>query len=359
MSETVGFEHEESLGPDDPGSMANKLARMAEAKPIEAPPAKTEEELAAETAREAESQEAERVETEAAAAAEAERVAAEAAVLPEPPEPKFSTVEEYQKALKEAETRMHTATTEAAEDRKAKEALTAEIELTKKELAEVKTAQEVAAAEAAKLVPKAERKAAYAEALKKIKAISLTRDPETGEVVYPDDYDDQVAEAWASTSVDPKEVAKEAAQLAREELKRERAGEEADRKAADAKTAAEKEVEGNAKVRADAEKMATEQGLDMTPGSADYRLFYSHVDELANDPKHEYRDKSFEEQVKWATGGVRQVLGKKIEMTDAERAAAKRNQDRNAVLGRGITRVAPPEPPKQRSMQEILQSQHR
>ena len=324
---TEGLEHEESLGPDDPGSMAYKLARAAEA-PLAA------------------------VEPEAAPAVEepepAEAVTApeEDGTPPEPPKPKFESIEDYDKALKEAETRMHTATTEAAEARKAREDLAAEMELTKQELATIREGQEAAAAEIAKTVPKTERKAAFAEALKKIQSIPLSRDDD-GNVVYPEDYDDQVAEAWAGTSVDPQEVAKEAAKLAREELRRERQVE-------DTRNAAEREEADRVQVRSDAEKMASEQGLDMTPGSADYRLFYSHVDELAGDPKHEYRDKPFEEQVKWAAGGVRQILGKKIEMTDAERAAAKRNQERNAVLERGITRQVTTEPPKQRTMNEIL-----
>jgi len=324
---TVGFEHEDSLGPDDPGSMAFKLARAAEA-PRQA--------VVAEAAPVIEEPEP----------IEAVVAPKEDETPPEPPKPKYSTVEEYDKAYKEAETRMHTATEEAATERKAREDLAAEIELTRQELAAVRTEQEASAAEIAKTAPKTERKAAFAEALKKIQSIPLSRG-EDGEVVYPDDYDDQVAEAWAGTSVDPQEVAKEAAKLAREEIKRERQVE-------DNRTAAEREEAGRVQIRADAEKMAAEQGLDMAPGSADYRLFYSHVDELANDPKHEYRDKPFEEQVKWAAGGVRQVLGKKIEMTDAERAAAKRNQDRNAVLERGITRQVTTEQPKQRSMNEIL-----
>ena len=344
---TEGLEHEESLGPDNPGSMAFKLARAAEApqkKTVELSPEEIEAaRQAGITADETAAQEvtAAEAEVDAAANATSEKESPES-----PDKTKDWTIEDYQKALKEAETRMHTATTESADDRKARANLEAEIKLTKKELADVRAEQEAAAAEIAKAVPKTERKAAFAEALKKIQAIPLTRG-EDGEVVYPDDYDDQVAEAWAGTSVDPEEVAKIAAKLAREELKRERQVE-------DTRTAAEKETEERVKVRADADKIAVGQGLDMTPGSADYRLFYSYVDELANDPKHEYRDKPFEEQVKWAAGGVRQVLGKKIEMTDAERAAAKRNQDRNAVLERGITRVITPETPKQRTMNEIL-----
>ncbi len=331
---TEGMEHEESLGPDNPGSMAFKLARAAEAprqaaaEPeaapvIEEPPVPEGEEL--QNAAEPEGDE----------------------TPPEPPKPKFQTVEEYEKAYKEAEQRMHTAAEEAATERKAREDLAAEMELTRQELATIRAEQEAAAAEIAKTAPKTERKAAFAEALKKIQAIPLTKDPETGEVVYPPDYDDQVAEAWAGTSVDPQEVAKEAARLAREELKRERQVE-------DNRTAAEREEATRLQIRTDAERMAAEQGLDMTPGSADYRLFYSHVDELANDPKHEYREKPFEEQVKWAAGGVRQVLGKKIEMTDAEREAARRNQTKNAVLERGITRQVTVEKPRQRTMNEIL-----
>jgi hypothetical protein len=328
--ETEGFEHEESLGPDHPGSMASKLARTAEAP------------------RQAAEAEAAPVIEEPPPEAEALQGAAEPEPEspPEPPEPKFQTVEEYEKALKAAETRMHTATEEAAELRKAREDLAAEIELTRTELATVRAEQEAAAKETAKAVPKAERTAAFKDALSKIQAIPLTRGDD-GEVVYPDNYDDQVAEAWASTSLDPEEVAKMAAKLAREEIKRERQVE-------DTRTAAEREEAVRAQIRADAEKMATAQGLDMTPGSADYRLFYSHVDELAGNPEHEYREKPFEEQVKWAAGGVRQILGKKIEMTDAERIAAKRNQERNVVLERGITRRVTPEQPKQRSMNEIL-----
>jgi hypothetical protein len=64
-------------------------------------------------------------------------------------------------------------------------------------------------------------------------------------------------------------------------------------------------VSAREKIRADAEKMAAAQGLDMTPGSVDYRLFYSFVDELAGNPKHEFRNKPFEEQVRWAVNKVK------------------------------------------------------
>lgn len=92
----------------------------------------------------------------------------------------------------------------------------------------------------------------------------------------------------------------------------------------------------------------------MTPGSADYRLFYTFVDELVDNPEHEYKEKPFEEQIKWAAGEVRKSLGKKIELTDAEREAARKVQEKNAILQRGVSRQVLPEKPKQRTMQEIL-----
>jgi hypothetical protein len=325
------------LGPEDEGSMAFKLAQAAEAKPQ-----LSEEEV--EAARQADLAD----DQAGGGEADAEAVAAvAAAAAPETPQPKFETIEDYDKALKAAETRMHTATTETSEERRAREAAEARAEAAERELTELKAVREAAAAEAAKPAAKAERVAAYAEALKKIQAIPTSVDPETGAIVYPENYDDLVAEAWAGTAVDPEQIIEEVS-------RRTEAREAEKRAAADAKAAADAEVTEAATVREKADKLATTLGLDMTPGSADYRLFYSHVDELAANPEHEFYAKPFEEQVKWATSGVRQILGKKIELTDAERAAARRTQTRNAVLERGVTRVAPAEPKRQRSIQEIL-----
>ena len=341
-----------SLGLEDEGSMASKLARMETG---ETPPVKSEEEL--EAARlEAETKEAETLAAEAAAVAAAETAAAETAAAEaeaaekaalEPPKPKYASIEEAEKGATEATREMHTAKEEASRERKAREALEVETETTKKELADLKAAQEVqaAVAEAAKSRPKLKEK--YAEALKKIQDIPLSRDPETGDVVYPADYDDQVADAWAGTGVDPEAIAREAAKIAREELRQEQAAE-------GAKTKEEKDAAARKEIRGDAEKMASGAGLDMTPGSADYRLFYTFVDELVDNPEHEYKEKPFEEQIKWAAGEVRKSLGKKIELTDAEREAARKVQEKNAILQRGVSRQVLPEKPKQRTMQEIL-----
>jgi hypothetical protein len=328
------------LGPEDEGSMAFKLARAAEAKPQ-----LSEEELEAVRQAEADAQagggeESADVDAEVAAAAAA-------AAAPVTPQPKFETIEDYDKALKAAETRMHTATTETSEEKRAREAAEVRAEAAERELAELKAVREAAATEAAKPAAKAERVAAYAEALKKIQAIPTDVDPETGAIVYPENYDALVAEAWAGTAIDPEQIIEEVA-------RRTEAREADKRAAADAKAAAEAEVNEAATVREKADKLATTMGLDMTPGSAEYRLFYSHVDELAANPEHEFYAKPFEEQVKWATSGVRQILGKKIELTDAERAAARRTQNRNAVLERGVTRVAPTEPKRQRTIAEML-----
>ena len=348
MTELTEVLGEGVLGPDDEGSMAFKLARAAAS---HNQPEKTEEELEAERlaglAAAQTDDDAAAAEAAAAAGGDDAAAAAAAAASPEPPQKKFETLEEWEKGYKEAETRMHTATGETKKEKEAREAAEARADAAERKLAELEAVREAAATEAAKPAAKAERVAAYAEALKKIQAIPTTTDPETGAIVYPDDYDAQVAEAWAGTAVDPEKIIEEVS-------RRTEAREAEKRAAADAKAAEEAEATTAATVRANAEKLAIEQGLDMTPGSADYRLFYSMVDELADNPKHEYRDKPFEEQVKWATSGVRQILGKKIEMTDAERAAARRTQTQNAVLGRGINRIAPAEPKRQRTMAEML-----
>lgn len=65
----------------------------------------------------------------------------------EPPQPKYATVEKAEKGIKEAETRMHTATEETAREWKAREAAEAKAEAAEKELEDLKAAQTAAAAE--------------------------------------------------------------------------------------------------------------------------------------------------------------------------------------------------------------------
>jgi hypothetical protein len=345
---------------DDPGSMAFKLARAEEAP-------KSPEEI--EAARQAdEVAEAERVAVEAA---EAERLAAEAGETPEEKaareereaqaakeaaeaevkKPKYASIEEAEKGAREAAAKMTEATQAAAREKEAREAAEKELETFRTAEAE----RQAAAAEAERAAKVAgaqpEIEAKYAEAIKKIGAIPLGTDPETGAVVYPDDYDAQVAKAWAGTALNPEEIIEEAARRAEQRM--------ADKQAATQAAGAEKtKADEAAATRAEAEQIAASKfGLDMTPGSADARVFDTFVNELAYDQEHEVRKLPFEEQVKWASEGVRKVLGKKIEMTDAERAAARQHQDRQAILERGVTRTIPDEKPRQRSMQEILAAQ--
>lgn len=351
---------------DQPGSIAYKLAQMAGEKSAEAPTAEeqeaarlAEEEAAkaaeaaqddAEAARKAEE------EAEAAAAAAAADLAAKEAEL-EPPKPKFESIEDYDKAYKEAETKMHTATEEAAKERKAREAVAAEREQLQKELEELRTAQQKANEELAAAretermaADNADKKVKVAEAIRKIQAIKLVEDPATGQMVYPKDYEEQVAEAWAPVigGADPDEIA----ERAMEKLRAKQEAETAERRRTDAEAEA-------ARIQELANRQATELGLDMNPGSADYRLFGTFVDELRSNPEHEYRNKPFEEQVKWVVDSVNKSLGKKIEMSEAEKKAALEAQRRNAILGRGVNRPAAPteEPKRQRTMQEILDAQ--
>jgi hypothetical protein len=345
IGEEEGREEGVSSLQDDPGSMAFKLAHAEEAPQsqdeIEAARQADEEDAAN---RQAEAERAEAAAVTETAEEKAVREAAETEAKLEPPKPpKYTSIEEAEKGAREAAAKMTAATEAAARDREAREAAEQELETLR-----AAEAERVAAEKAAKTQPEIEAK--YAEAIKKIAAIPLGTNPETGEVVYPDDYDEQVARAWAGTALNPEDVIEEAAKRAEQRLEEKQAAERT-------RTAERTATDEAAATRADAEKLATGLGLDMTPGSADYRVFYTFVDELAGNPEHELRGKPFEQQVKWATDGVRQVLGKKIELTDAERAAARRYQERHAILERGVTRAVSDEKPRQRSMQEILEAQ--
>lgn len=341
---------------DDPGSMAFKLARADEApkSPDEIEAARQADEAAeAERIAEAERQAAEAGESpeEKAAREEREAQVAKEAAEAEAKKPKYTSIEEAEKGAAEAAARMTAATEEAKREREAREAAEKELETFRTAEAErqAAAAETERAAKVAEAHPKVKEK--FAEALKKIQAIPLGTDPETGAVTYPDNYDDLVADAWAGTALNPEEIIEEAARRAEERLAQKQA-------ATHTATTEKTQAEEAAATRAEAEQIAASKyGLDMTPGSADFRIFDTFVNELAGDLEHEVRKLPFEDQVKWASEGVRQVLGKKIEMTDAERAAAKRHQDRHAILERGITRTIPDEKPRQRSMQEILAAQ--
>jgi hypothetical protein len=354
----------EFLSPEDSGSMAAKLAAIAK-REAEAsqPPLTPEQEQEVEAARLAEEEaarltpeqeEANRKAEEEAAAQAAAQEAEEKAkgegeekVTPEPPEFKFQSFEDYEKALKAAETKMHTATTETSEERKAREKAEQEAGETKAELERLKA--EVAAKEPAK--PNEVRQAAYLKAIKTIQEIQMVEDPDTGDMKHPPDYSEKVAAAWALAA---EENAQEDARLRREA------------QAAEAQVATERkqveaaEAEG-VKIAQEAEKLATGLGLDMKPGSHDYRLFYTFVNEVKADPNHEVRDKPFEEQVKWAATGVRNLTGEVVQQTEAEKAAARANQNKNQVLGRGVNKPLPTgqEPPRQRTMAEILESKNK
>jgi hypothetical protein len=84
-------------------------------------------------------------------------------------------------------------------------------------------------------------------------------------------------------------------------------------------------------------ELAKGHGLDMTAGSADYRLFSSLAPEA---PEAE-----FEDQVKWASEKVKEMVPRHNGMTAEERRQAEAAQQRNAPLERGGT--PPPKPSSQ------------
>ena len=302
------------------GSMSYRMEHPDE----EPEPAETPEEKAARESAEAEA--AEETPEQKAAREQAEQEAATA----EADKPKFATVEEYHKAYKEAETRMHTATGETAKEKAARKAAEKRADEAERKLAEQETEKTRLAAEAVKPKPLSEdEQDAVFE-----KAVRDLADLETADENYHKNY----AKIWRKAVIeagqtrtlpDSDTLAEEAANKAWEKIQAKQAAETA-------KTAEERQKEADARIRQQAIDYAKQAGLDMTPGSADYRMFF----DVANNDlgKQDFMAENpppIEDQFKWVTDESKRILGKKVEQTEAERQAALANQRRNTPLGKG------------------------
>ena len=307
-----------------------------------------------ETQEEKEAREAAEAEAAAAAAGDLEgetpeEKAAREAAEAEAAKPKFATVEEYDKAYKEAETRMHTATGETAKEKAAREAAEARAEAAETKLAEQEAERVRLAAEAAKPQPMSEdeQDAIFSKAAEDLRDLD-NQDPN-----YIRDYGRILRKAVTAVSrgqvsVEPGTTPEEIASKAWDQFQAKQATE-------NAKTAETRARENQERLDREAIDFAKKEGLDMTPGSADYRLFW---DIARNDLGEQEFMKGdtlppAEEQYKWVTEEAKKVLSKKVEQTDAERQAAKEAQKNNEVMGRGVHFTPPKEPVKQKSLSEM------
>ena len=298
----------------------------------------------------------EKVEADAAAAAAGdaetpEQKAAREAAEAEADKTKDWTVEDFRRGYKEAETRMHTATGETAKEKAAREAAEARAEAAEAKLAEQEAEKEKLATEAAKPKPltEDEQDAIFEKAAAELADLDQTSP----------DYLKEYGRIWRKainaagqdrTPPDAETAAEEVATKAWEKF-------EAKRAAETAKTAEQRQREETERIQTQANDYAKKAGLDMTPGSAAYRLFW---DIANNDLKDQEFMKgenppSLEEQFKWVTEETRKVAGQVVQQTDEERRRAELVQRNNSVLGKGVTHAPSKEPPKKRSLDEMYE----
>lgn len=233
---------------------------------------------------------------------------------PEEWKPKYKDHKAAEKGAKEAERMMHDATARA-------KAVESENQTIKGEIAELRGA--IDALKKAPETKKAEEQAAEAPLTKKEAAAKVaTALKKMGELDVEDaEYHNKVAELWVEAGFGAKETLDKSVveDLVENRL---RQALETQRAAEDAKRAELSAVDY-------ANKKATEIGLEMTPGSADHKLFWLISGQA---PK----DISFDEQIAYVAKEVRNLRGPSSTELKTKAADA---QKKNSVLGRGSSAV--------------------
>jgi hypothetical protein len=281
------------------------------------------------------------------------------------PASKFKTKAEAERAHAEAEKKMHTATTETAKEKAAREAVERENAELKQKLEALSKAAEKPPEESQKPVVGEERQKRIRAATKA--AFSKIRDLDR----RADEYDDQVEEAWAEALL---EVGLSASGLT--EAEAEKAVKrllDAERKVADDAAAEQRKKdqdEADAQVRQTATEMATQAGLDMTPRSQDFINFWYVANNELAEQEFMKAEKAppLKTQVDWVIRRAREIAGTKVEQTQEELEKARKVQEKNKVLTLG-TNLTPSkeetltEPVSlavlQRQMREQQRTRHR
>lgn len=332
--QVIGGEEEAQEATEDKGSISYRMEHPEEEAVLEP---KTQEETAEEQA--------------AREAAEKEE-AGKPAVQEEEPPP-----DSPEGRIKAAQAKMHEATGETAKERKAREAAESRAEAAEKERDDLKKQLEVAA----KPLEKEEKPVKpSAKTEEEQDAIFAAASEEIGQLETPQDWDTDgkreyhkeagkiwrkaIAAAGDNRSLpDPDQLAEDTANRAWEKIQ---ARQEA------AKVAKAKEDSDTAAARAwesalDAGEKAGLSVLDKK--SADSIVFHAVERELPE----EYYGKP-KEATEWIIAETRTRLGKVVEQTEAEKAAAKAAQKRNTVLGKGGGAPPAKEPFKPRTMSEMF-----
>lgn len=330
---------QETLGPEDKGSMAEKLARMEAG-------LEPETNVDPEPEPEPEPQPEEDKDTPAAEGTSGEVKPPEKEPPPEEeiPEgwefkPKYKDHQEAEKGAREHQQKVTEATEQAKRDREAREAAERERDELRQRIAEQEAAKPPDPPAKTPEELEAEQEGRIEAALEEI-----------GELDEADpDYKKKVARAWRKAGVggagqpaapDPKVL---------EEMIDARVAKRL--QARDAEVVQQREQETVEQVREKATSLAAKAGLDMEEDSTDEILFWRMAERL---PK-EMDGKPLQEQVDWVVTEVRKRIGRVVQMTDAEREKARKAQAENAVLERGNARPnLPTAAPKLRSMDDII-----
>ena len=249
--------------------------------------------------------------------------------------PRFKSQEEAEKAHLEAETRMHTATTEAADLKRQNAELQKKLEVAERPLEKPTEEKPVV-----KPPTEEERMAKIVEATKAANAVAVPKlralDPDDPD--YEQKYADIQTEIAIATAKALLEVGISTASLSREEVEQiyqEKL--DAERKKGEATEAARIEVK--------AKDIAIKSGLDLSdPESLDSIVWDRMKGQI---PEEIYAKGTLEAQVEWVTAEVRKRIGKAA-LTEAERQAAARiAQENNQPLGKGGQKPKPQTQQKQ------------
>jgi hypothetical protein len=254
----------------------------------------------------------------------------------EEPKLKYKSQEDAEAAQKEAERKMHEATTQAAKEKEAREAV-------EREAAELKTKLEEALAKSQEKPAEGEQKPmATGDRKAKVRAATkaaLTTIRELDRTA--DDYDEKVEEAWAEALL---EAGMTGTPLTQAEI---------DKMVKDSMTAAQKaqkEADDKAEQTSSAERawqaaldQGKKAGLNLDDeDSADFMLFDAIERRLATKGlPDELKGKQLPEVVEYMIKEVRRRTGKVVADTEKERERARKTQINNSVLTKGVT--PPPE----------------
>ncbi|CAO0823790.1 hypothetical protein DFAR_3900016 [Desulfarculales bacterium] len=225
---------------------------------------------------------------------------------------------------------MHEAKTQAAEEKRAREAAQAEAAELKAKLEEALAKPSEKPAEEVKPMAPGDRKVKVLAATKA--ALTTIRELDRNS----DDYDERVEEAWAEALLEAGMTGSPLTQteidkMVKDSLKTAKQAQEA----ADAEK--EKATAGERAWQA-ALDQGKKAGLTLDDeSSADFLLFDSIERKLGEKTPDELKGKPLPDVVDYMIKEVRKLTGKVVATTEAERARAKKAQIANSVLTKGVS----------------------